>query len=142
MPAGKINRDTLYSVSRSIRIWDVRYLEIVSDADREAVVAYRAVAVDKIFLNQVQTADVIAQSEVDAVPDDACAQTHAQVGALEHAVVAEDVVFLAVCFHLAADAETVVKTCERLDRNDVFDVEVVVYQHGNLQVGGAEAHSG
>ena len=53
----------------------------------------------------------------------------------------EDVALLVADLHFAADAEPVVKTCEGLDRNDVLDVEVVVHQHGDLQVGGAEAHA-
>ena len=78
-------------------------LEIVSDADREAVVAHRALAV--ALLDQIQAADVVAQSEVNAFPDDAGAQTHAQVGTFQPAFVSEDVALLVADLHFAADAE-------------------------------------
>lgn len=100
--------------------------EVVSDADGETVVAQFAIpAVGKYILGQIQAADVVTQSEIHLFPDDACTQTHAQVGTLEQTVVTEDVGFLAagLVLYFAADAESVIKTCEGLDRNDILDIE-------------------
>ena len=129
-------RDALHEAS--LFYWRRAGLEIVSDADRKAVVAHRALAV--ALLDQIQAADVVTQPEVNAFPDDACTQTHAQVGTLEQTVVTEDVGFLAagLVLYFAADAESVIKTCEGLDRNDILDIEMIVEQYGNLDIGGAE----
>ena len=120
--------------------------EIVADVHGQAVVAdFGAFGLEQVAEKfaapeQVAAADVVAYSQVNASDDEPGARSYAEIHAGEEARGAEHILVPEFGLHRAPDAHAAVYARERLDREEVPDVEMVVDEQGDLHVERTHGH--